>query len=144
MIPKVEIRYSLIYNKVLNLNLKNGEFNSLKEKSKDFEKLFHKHINQILKIIQEENEDWQREYISVYIVKANKKSFSDPLTLRYREDYKLMLLVLIHELIHNNFKEKFRDFDELHKKIDSIFRRVIGKLKLENFEEALEKYYKFN
>lgn len=68
------------------------------------------------------------------------KSFSDPLTLNYKEDQKLLLLILIHELIHNNLTRKYKDTTELHKEIDRIYQKAVGALKLSDFEEAKRKY----
>lgn len=144
MIPKIEIRFSFIYNKKFNPSFKLADFLKLKQESVSFVELVNKNIKKILYLIAKHNEPWKREHIPIYIVSGNLKSFSDPLTLRYRGDHKLLLLILIHELIHNNFNKKFKSSEALHKKIDEIYQKVINDLNLEGFEQAIEKYSNFH
>ncbi len=140
MNPKIEIRYSLIYNRTFNPEISLKEFKKLKKDSQFLVKIFLKYKEAILESIARNNEEWKREYIPIYIVKAKIKSFSDPLTLKYRENHKLMFLILIHELIHNNITKKFKDSKSVHFFLDKIFNKVIKDLKLKGFEKALKQY----
>lgn len=140
MVPKTEIKFSFIYNKNLNQNIILKEFLELKKKSYPFKELVAKYIDEILRLIAFYNEPWKKEYIPIYIIFGKVKSFSDPLTLKYQEDNKLLLFILIHELIHNNLTKKYKDTKSLHKEIDKIYQKVICDLKLQDFEEAKKKY----
>ena len=51
MVPKVEIRYSWIYNKQLNRDFTKQDLFDLREKCKKFEKLYNKYIRTILIIL---------------------------------------------------------------------------------------------
>ncbi len=142
MIPKTEIRFSFIYNKSFNPSFSSQDFIKLKKDSYPFINLFKNYVQEILELIASNNKPWEREYIPVYIVFGKINSFSDPLTLSYKEDHKLLLLILIHELIHNNLTKKYKDTIELHKEIDRIYQKVLISLNLQNFEEAKKKYNK--
>lgn len=143
MNPKTEIRYSFIYNRTFNPEISLEEFKKLKKDSQPLVKLFLKYKEAILESIAKHNEEWKRKYIPIYIVKAKIKSFSDPLTLKYRDNHELMFLVLIHELIHNNITKKFKDSKSIHFYLDKIFNQVIKELKLKGFEKVLKQYDMF-
>ena len=140
MIPKIDLRFSFIYNKKFNSNFNLQDFTKLKNDSRPFIELFNKYIKNILHLIETYNEPWKREYIPIYLVSGKIKSFSDPLTLRYREDYNLLLLILIHELIHNNLTKKYKNPSDAHKVIHKVYKKVLEELNLPNFEKAKEKY----
>lgn len=140
MIPKINFRFSFIYNKIFEADFSLQDFKRLKEKSRPFINLVEEHLRNILVLIEKYNNSWMKEYIPVYIISGGTKSFSDPLTLRYREDHKLLLLIFIHELIHNNLSKKYKNSIEIHKVIDKIHENVVDELKLRDFEEAREKY----
>jgi len=139
MIPKTELRGSLIYNKKFNKNFSIKDYRKLMKDSEEFEKLYKKYIKKILQLIEKHhNKTWKRKFISIYIVK-NVISFSDPLTLRYFENPKMMLVILAHELLHNNSfgKKKFNNSYELHKYMEPILNKVIRDLPLD-LEKELE------
>jgi hypothetical protein len=144
MVPQINIRFSFIYNKKFNPDFSYQEFIQLKENSKPFLDLIKNNIEKILELISFHNEPWLRNYIPIYIISAKIKSFSDPLTLRYRDDHKLLLLILIHELIHNNLTKKYKDSNELHREVNIIYEKVIKDLNLKDFKEAIEKYRLFS
>ena len=105
-----------------------------------FEERYKEEIKEIVKIIPKVlNKNWPIDNIPIYMVDRIGPSFSNPLTLKVREDLLLMLVVLVHELIHqfptfnihragnekevNNYTEKL--FEEL--KIDA--KEQIAKLR---------------
>jgi hypothetical protein len=128
MIPKTEIRYSRIYNKILG----GGIYN----KNAKFENIYKKNISNILKLIEKHHiKKWKYKLIPIYLVNSvNKKKmggFSDPLTLKSRKDEKYMLVVLVHELLHNNMgNKKFSDPKSLHIYMEPIVDKVVEKLNL--------------
>jgi len=134
MIPKTLIRYSRIYNKVFDTNFSKKDFLKLKKDCTKFEKLYLKYVKKILQLIEKHhNKTWKRNFILIYIVKKAPHSFSDPLTLRYFGNPKMMLVVLAHELLHNNSfgKRKFRGSFELHKYMEPILNKIIRDLPLD-------------
>jgi len=135
---KTELRYSWVYNNFLNKgNFKIKELFKLKKDSRDFEILYKKNIKKIIKLIEKyaKNKKWQHKFIPIYIIK-NKfpmRSFSDPLTLKYRNSIG-MLIVLIHELIHNNFsfkKQIKRNYEKNEKLVNFITKKICLDLKLD-------------
>ncbi len=52
MIPKIEIRYSNIYNRIFNKNFSREDMIKLKENCKKFEELYKKYIKKILSLIE--------------------------------------------------------------------------------------------
>ena len=139
---KTVIRYSWIYNKQFNLEFSREDLKKLKEKCKNFEKTYEKYIDTVLKLIEKYTKEWKRKFIPIYIVK-NHKSFSDPLTLKYMDDEKLMFVVLVHELLHNNTNKKFQDSKKLHIYMKPILRKIINELD-KNLIPALEKQEMFD
>ena len=134
MIPKTELRGSLIYNKFFDRDFSRKDYLKLMKDSGKFEKLYKKYIKKILQLIEKHhNKTWKRKFIPIYIVKNTPYSFSDPLTLRYRDNPKMMLVVLAHELLHNNSfgKRKFKNSYDLHKYMEPILNKVIRALPLE-------------
>lgn len=144
MIPKTEIRFSWTYNKMFNESLTPSEFIESKNEIQEFSNLYNKYIKKILQTIEDNNEPWQREFIPIYIVFGKIRSFSDPLTIKYRKDPKLMILILIHELIHNNIRERYKNPSLAHKKINMIFEKVLTDMNFDGFEDAKEKYKLFS
>ena len=144
MKPKTEIRFSWIYNKKFNKEITVPEFIKLKTDCRDFIELYNQYIDKILNLIGKNNASWKREYLPIYVVDAEIKSFSDPLTIRYRNNPKLMLLILIHELIHNNLTKKYKKPSIAHQIINNVYDRVIDELELKGFEKARELYAKFS
>src|SRR3989344_8897686 len=115
MIPKTELRYSRVYNQILNPEFGRKDMLKLKRNFSKFEALYKKYIRKILSLIEKHNNKWQRDYIPIYLVAKAKSSFSDPLTIKYRENEKYLLVVLAHELLHNNLRGKWKNPKELHK-----------------------------
>ncbi len=145
MIPRTLIRYSTVYNRVFDANFSKKDFLKLKKDCLKFEKLYKKHINEILELIEKyASKKWKYKFIPIYIVKTSSCSFSDPLTLRFRKDEKYLLISLAHELLHNNIrilKGKYKDRKDLHLYMESILDKVILGLD-KNLEPQLKKYNK--
>ncbi len=129
MLPKTEIVYSWIYNRELNRDKTakyvKDSFAKLENDCKGFEKLYKKHIKQILQLIPKHTKkEWKKEYIPIYIVFRDGYSFHLPLTLKYHKDTKHMFFVLIHELIHNNIEGEhgFKVEEKINNIADSILK----------------------
>ncbi|MEM4703079.1 MAG: hypothetical protein QXP53_01180 [Candidatus Pacearchaeota archaeon] len=137
MIPKTELRYSLIYNIQFNQDFDKKDLSDLKNKCKNFEKLYTKYIKKLLQKIEKYSGKWKREYIPIYIVESNQKSFSDPLTLKFHQDANLMFVTLAHELLHNNLKIKWSTRKELHQFMEPLLNKIVIELN-KNFESALD------
>ncbi len=145
MLPKTEIRYSIIYNKLFNENFTFEDRNKIIENSRKFEELHKKYINEILKLIEKYGFKWRKEYIPIYIAKDTKISFSDPLTLKYRDNERLMLVILIHELLHNNLEgnKKFNTRNELHVFMRPIVEKIVLELPI-NLKAELRQFNDFS
>ena len=150
MIPKTEIRCSWIYNKLFEKEFSKKDYFKLIKDSEKFEKLYNKNIKKILQLIEKyHSKKWKRSFIPIYIVRKAPYSFSDPLTLIYRKDEKYMLVVLAHELLHNNSfgKKKFKDRKNLHIYMEPILNKIIKELpinltkELNLFNEKIKKHY---
>jgi len=137
MIPKTELVYSFPYNHLFNNNFTYLDLEKLNKMFSNFEKLYLKYIKQILILIERSNETWKRKYIPIYLTEKTRP-ISNPLTLRYEKNEKCLLIVLIHELIHNNLTRKFMNREELHKYISEITKKVCSELDLELDEEVGE------
>jgi len=149
MIPRTVIRYSGIYNRIFNPKFSKKDFLKLKKDCKEFAKLYKKNIQKILKLIEKHHlKKWKYKFISIYIVKDSPSSFSDPLTLKFRKDPKYLLVVLAHELLHNNMgKKKFKDRKELHIYMEPILNKVISDIdidlskEIELFNKKIKTHY---
>ncbi len=139
MIPKTEIRYSWIYNKNFDKDFTKKDLINLKKKSKEFEQIYKKNIKILLREIKKQTGEWKREDIPIYIVEKAHYSFSDPLTLKYKENEKLMFIILAHELLHNNLKKKFKNPKELHIYMEPILNKIIIKID-KSLKHYLEKF----
>jgi len=137
MIPKTELVYSFPYNRLFNNNFTYLDLEKLKKKFSKFEKLYLKYIKQILILIEKFNEPWKRKYIPIYLTEKTRP-ISNPLTLRYEKNEKYLLVVLIHELIHNNLTKKFTNRGELHEFISEITKKVCSELDLNLNKELKE------
>ena len=138
MKPKTEIRYSIIYNRMFNEKFSREDMKKLKEDCKKFEELYNKNISKILELIEKHHKkEWTYSIIPIYIVRDIPNSFSDPLTLKYFDNEKLMLILLAHELLHNNFagKMNFKNPEELHQYMEPILDKIINELSLNAGEE---------
>ncbi|MFH1823121.1 MAG: hypothetical protein ABH817_00165 [archaeon] len=117
---KIVIRYSFIYNKQFNPKFEEKDLFKLRRDCLEFEYIYNKNIKKLLKKIGK----FKRKFIPIYIVK-DKTSFSDPLTLKYKKDPKLMFITLAHELLHNSIQKKFKSKKELHKYMEPILNKII-------------------
>lgn len=165
MLPKVEVRLSAPYFHVMGddfsyegyrKNPKKDIEDSLKKfrkfenKTAKFRSVFNRRRNKILKLIEKySGYDWKGQYVPIYLVGIMKKpSFADPLTLKFREDVELMLILVIHELTHVNLPSKMQwaaGVKKAEQWVNLITRHVAMDLKLDlkkasmsNFDEALE------
>ena len=140
MIPKTEIRYSYIYNRVFDSKFLREDVFKLRKNCEGFEMLYSRHIEDILKSIENHHlKEWSYGIIPIYIVRKAEFNFSDPLTLKYIYNEKRMLVVLAHELLHNNMaRGKFRDSKELHAYMEAILDKVILDLDIDLRKELKE------
>lgn len=141
---KAVLRYSYIYNKVFNEKFTHDDLIKLKEDSKRFKILFEKKIDKIIELIEKHHsKEWKYHFIPVYIVMDAPYCFSDPLTIKFYKDEKMMLIILAHELLHNNFvgKPGFNNSEELHKYMEPILAKVVRGLKL-NANKELKRFHK--
>jgi hypothetical protein len=117
---KIKFFYSQVYFRHLNQNkTTKRSWEEVKKIGKTFEKKYTKEIENLLKIIpQEVGKPWQSKEITVYPIDWSGPSFSNPLTLKVRDDLKLMLVILIHELLHDFFLQE-KILKELKKKLIS-------------------------
>ena len=136
MIPETELKISFIYGKRYDSKFHKDYIKDIKGKFANFIKLYKENISQILKLIEKNNEPWKLKYIPIYLT-LDIKPFSDPLTIRYEKNEKYLLVVLIHELIHNNITKRFEDRDELHKFIQDILLKVCKEINL-NLNKEIE------
>lgn len=139
MIPKTELRYSRIYNQILTPKFKRKDFYGLKRKFSRFEQLYKTHIKEILKLIEKYGNRWRRQYIPIYLVDKAFCSFSDPLTLKYRKNEKYLLVVLSHELLHNNLIGSWKNVRDLHEHMEPILDKVVSNLSI-NLDKELKRF----
>jgi hypothetical protein len=127
MIPKIEFRYSDIYDRKYKESKKTKE--NLKKKNKtypsrnnilnyieDVKKLWDKKNKKILKEISKVSGlKWKEKKIICYVIGAGK-SFSDPLTIKvYEKEPKKFVETLTHELIHQIQTQNKRKYLTWHK-----------------------------
>jgi len=142
VIPKTELRYSWIYNKQFNPDFNIKDQKKLKRDCKKFENLYNKYLLRILNLIEKyHSKEWKYTFIPIYIISnKNPINFSDPLTIRYKKNEKYMLIVLIHELLHNNSfgQRKFEDSRQLHIYMEPILNKIVKGLLPFDLSEELE------
>lgn len=144
MNPKTEIRYSRIYNRLFDKNFSKKDYFELIKDSEKFEGLYKRYTKKILQLIEKYHyKSWKGDFIPIYIVKDFPHSFSDPLTLKYNKKEKMMLVILAHELLHNNSfgKKKFKNSKDLHKYMEPILNKIISDLPI-NLSEELKIFNK--
>lgn len=129
MIPKIEFRYSSVYDR----NYRNLKYiqNYLKEKNQKYpskkeilfyieksKKLWEKNSKKILQEISKiSGLDWKEKRIICYIVGVGRP-FSDPLTIRtYGKNIKKFIETLTHELIHQIFIQNKNIYKKWHEYI---------------------------
>ncbi len=125
MIPKIEIRYSRIYDKMFRCDWKKNYPTQRKITGyiEEIKPLWKKHEKRILNSIQENSGlKWREKKIIVYIV-GICIPFSDPLTLRVFKNKDRFINVLTHELIHqiqiqsaNNWEKWWNYLNKKYKK----------------------------
>ena len=134
MIPKTEIVYSMCYNRVLSPGFNKNDYFELKKNCKNFEALYKKYIFRILDLMENgHSKIWKKKYIPIYIVKEVYSSFSDPLTIQFNKNEKIMLVALVHELFHNNSFEgkKFDNPSDAHEYMQPIVDKIVRDLGLD-------------
>lgn len=151
MIPKIEFRYSPMYDSQHRLNPRVAESLKKRDKNyptvletinfkKDLEKIWEKEGDKILRKISEFTEiEWNEKGIICYIISAGAQ-MSDPLTVRVYENIEDGFDTLTHELIHcifrffkkkkgveweNYLKSKYSDLSQIT--INHIFLHAIHK-----------------
>jgi hypothetical protein len=131
MLPKTELKYSWMYNSVYIKDFKKENINRLKDSCKSFEGIYKKHNKEILKLIEKHFQKWKQEYIPIYLIEKGPV-FSDPITIRYEEEAKIMLIRVLHELIHNNIqKKKFKNDYLLHAYMDKKTKLILDELSID-------------
>lgn len=136
---KVKIKYSYIYNRQWYPQLSKEEFDKIWDAvltiGKRFEKLSNEYIERIVDLIPKFSGykwgEFSEDYITVYLVKIDGSSFSDPLTLKIREDTRLMLVILTHELCHNNMAFRFNNSLEMENVMNLVTIYVFRELDLD-------------
>ncbi len=152
MIPKTQLRYSRIYNHLFDEKFSKKDFVKLKKDSLKFAKLYEKNISEMLRLIEEHHsKQWKYKFIPIYLVSNASASFSDPLTItfKYNRNEKYLLIVLAHELLHNNMgKKKFKNPKELHIYMEPILNKIILGISIDLkedlgfFNKIIKKTYK--
>jgi 2-hydroxy-3-keto-5-methylthiopentenyl-1-phosphate phosphatase len=148
MIPKIEFRYSRIYDSKYRdgFEKKGEKYPSSEEilehirKINDFwdkeNKIILKEISKVTKL------KWKEKKIICYII-GKGRSFSDPLTMRIFDKIEYFRDTLIHELIHqiqmqNDLKKWFEYVNEIYKEetkltknhilLDAFLSKIIERL----------------
>ncbi len=130
---KTQLKYSWIYNNQFDKEFSYKDLAILMTKTRQFITLFDKNINKILELIPKfTGYKWpENDLIKFYIVNEKGHSFSDPLTLKYYENNKLMFVILIHELAHYNINYFIKDSSEREQVMDLIAYYVCKELKID-------------
>lgn len=141
---KLKFNYSKVYFDQLNTYKRvNRSWEEVVRLGGMFEQKYSEEINKIIEFIpQILNQDWQEEFIEVYMVDWLGPSFSRPLTLKVREDMLLMLTILTHELIHHFRLTKPKGI-EREKEINDCVEKIFEKLGI-NIEEQIKTMRKFS
>ena len=117
-LPKIELKYSWMYNSLFDKSFNKEDIPGLKLKCNNFETIYKKNIDKILRLIADNFFAWKEEYIPIFIIDKGS-IFCDPVTIRYEKDSKEMLLRVFHELVHVNIKnKKFKNEYVMHKWMD--------------------------
>jgi len=142
MIPKIEFRYSDIYDRGYKESKRIQSF--LKEKGREYpsEQKIERYIKGIaplwnkignktlLELSKIAGLKWKEEKILCYVI-GHGKPFSDPLTVRLFDNKNDFLDVLTHELIHQLFSQENnpdiseKSWDYFFKKYKSESRRTV-------------------
>ena len=111
MIPKVEFRYSMVYDRIwMKGEPKSREF--MLKYINDVAKLWRKKENKILYEMQKiTGLKWKEKRIICY-VNSRGRSFSEPLTVIYNKDKNDFVDTLTHEMIHQIQIQGAKNFPE--------------------------------
>jgi DNA-binding ferritin-like protein (Dps family) len=136
MIPKIEFRYSFIYQEEIHLpKIKKYDRRKWKKEADKFvlevKKEWNKISNSVLNYMQKiTGLEWKEKKIICYVIKLSESGpISDPLTIPIKLKYKKDIFtlsrdrfidMLIHELIHNIFIQN-------ENKINNYFEELINK-----------------
>ncbi len=129
-VPKIEFRYSEIYDYSLKTWTKSNKKNSARHYSElkilkysnSVEKLWRKYEIKILRELSKiTGLSWKEKRIVCYIV-GNCIPFSDPLTLPIYKNKNDFIDCLVHELIHRLFTQK-GNYEKSKKAWSYIFRK---------------------
>jgi len=129
---KIEFFYSPVYFRNLNKYKPTEKpWPEVKKLGQKFEKKYQAEIEQIARIIPKlTGKPWRRKVTEVYIVDWAGPSFSQPLTLKVRDDLLLMLVILTHELLHDFYLEN-KNIEKVETKINELVKKVFAKLNIE-------------
>jgi len=98
MIPKIEFRYSMVYDGIWKF--KNKPYKFMLNYTKSIEKFWRKKEKKVLIEIQKiTGLKWKEKVVRCYII-TNGRCFSDPLTIIYFKDKSRFIDTLVHEMIH--------------------------------------------
>lgn len=141
---ELEFVYSEVYFRNLNKYRSiSRNWKQVKELGKKFEKKYQPEINQIVRIIPKiTGKPWRRKIIEVYPVDWDGTSFSQPLTLKVRDNLLLMLVILTHELLHDFYRDEI-DIEKAEERINEDVKSVFEKLELDA-EKQLEALHRFH
>jgi len=127
--PKINFRYSEIYDKRWKVNFKNESYPTKEEITEYIKEIEHIWKHNEKKVLEEMSKvtglEWHDEDIVCYVV-GICRPFSDPLTIgiysqKYR-DKKDFVDVLVHELIHQLFIQG-KNFIPVKKYMDKLRKR---------------------
>ncbi len=144
--PTTKIVYSWIYNMNLNPELNRDEIDVLYKEvlsiGREFALVYDKYIISILISIPKfSGYSWQEcaeQFIPIYLVKGSKTSFSKPLTLKVRDDVIKMLVILIHELCHNNMDWKWENTVYMENCMNLVTQAVMHDIGLDGDQQYEE------
>lgn len=127
MIPKIEFKYSQIYDDwIFKQNKEIKEFLEKQKKEYPTRKEIYKYIEKIRELWKKRGKDilrniraitglkWKEKKITVYIV-GYCRPFSDPLTIKLYRNKNYFIDVLNHELIHQIQSQNNKDWNRWFK-----------------------------
>lgn len=118
MLPRIDVVYSLDYNRLFNKNFNKKSLKKLKDDCKEFERLYKGNINKILRLIPKySGYSWKDKRIPIFVSEISPSFACSPMiSLCYKRDNRIMIMRLVHELVHVNlsffFPEKNDAFNE--------------------------------
>ncbi len=129
---QINFVYSHVYFQMLNAHKKvDRTWEEVVRLGRSFEERYKREIKEIAETIPKViNQNWKEDVIDVYFVDWCGPSFSNPLTLKVREDLLLILVILTHELIHHFKLDKPKGY-EREKQINDYVEEVFKDLRIE-------------